>query len=88
VILAHLAGNGGRRQLREFHVAKTSKCDRHQLPAAARRVPSEQRNADFPREVTMATIRKGTKQFARWFKNYREANRPPYRWYEHGAYVA
>ena len=36
----------------------------------------------------MATIRKGTKQFARWFKNFREANKPPYKWYEHGTYVA
>ena len=36
----------------------------------------------------MATIRKGTKQFGRWFKNFREANKPPYRWYEHGTYVA
>jgi hypothetical protein len=36
----------------------------------------------------MATIRKGTKQFTRWFKNFRKANKPPYRWYEHGTYVA
>ncbi len=36
----------------------------------------------------MATIRKGTKQFTRWFKSFREASRPPYRWYEHGTYVA
>jgi hypothetical protein len=35
----------------------------------------------------MATIRKGTKQFTRWFKNFHEANRRPYRWYEHGTYV-
>jgi hypothetical protein len=36
----------------------------------------------------MATIRKGTKQFAGWFKNFREANRPLYRWYEHDLYGA
>jgi hypothetical protein len=36
----------------------------------------------------MAAIRKGTKQFTRWFKNFRDANRPPYRWYEHGLYDA
>jgi hypothetical protein len=42
----------------------------------------------FPQEATMATIRKGTKQVTRWFKSFREANRPPYRWYEHGTYVA
>jgi hypothetical protein len=46
------------------------------------------RNRNFPREVTMATIRKGSKQFTRWFKSYCEANKPPYRWYEHGTYVA
>lgn len=40
----------------------------------------------FTRETNMATIRKGTKQFAGWFKNFREANRPPYRWYEHDLY--
>jgi hypothetical protein len=36
----------------------------------------------------MATIRKGTKQFTRWFKNFRAANRPPYRWYEYDVYSA
>ena len=36
----------------------------------------------------MATIRKGTTQFTRWFKKFREANQPPYRWYEHGIYNA
>lgn len=34
----------------------------------------------------MATIRKGTKRFARWFNELRETNRPPYRWYEHDLY--
>jgi hypothetical protein len=34
----------------------------------------------------MATIRKGTKQFTSWFKTFPEANRPPYRWYEHDLY--
>jgi hypothetical protein len=27
----------------------------------------------------MATIRKGAKQFTRWFRSFREANKPPYR---------
>lgn len=36
----------------------------------------------------MATIRKGTTQFTRWFKKFREANQAPYRWYEHGIYNA
>jgi hypothetical protein len=34
----------------------------------------------------MATIRKGTKRFTRWFNELREANRPRYRWYEHDLY--
>ena len=36
----------------------------------------------------MATIRKGTKQLTRWLKNFRETNKPPYKWYEHGTYVS
>ena len=87
-LLAYFAGNACRPQVREFHVAKTSKCDLHQLPTVASRVAYEHRKRNFPREITMATIRKGTKQFTRWLKNFREANKPPYKWYEHGTYVA
>jgi hypothetical protein len=36
----------------------------------------------------MATIRKDSKRFTNWFKNFREANRPRYRWYEHDLYGA
>jgi hypothetical protein len=36
--------------------------------------------------MNMATIRKGTRRFARWFSELREANRPRYRWYEHDLY--
>jgi hypothetical protein len=34
----------------------------------------------------MATIRKGTKSFVHWFNNFRQVNRPRYRWYEHDLY--
>jgi hypothetical protein len=71
---------------REFHLAKAPKCDRHQLLAEVVRVSSGDGSTSFPREVMMATIRKGAKQFTRWFRNFREANKPPYRWYEHGTY--
>jgi hypothetical protein len=67
---------------------KAPTCDGHQLPAVASRVTSNDRKRNFPREVTMATIRKGSKQFTRWFNSYCEANKPPYRWYEDGTYVA
>jgi hypothetical protein len=30
-----------------------------------------------------AMIKKTSSRFARWFKEFRERNRPPYRWYEH-----
>jgi hypothetical protein len=33
-------------------------------------------------------IKKTGTRFARWFNTYREKNRPPYRWYEHGLYDA
>jgi hypothetical protein len=36
--------------------------------------------------MAMATIRKGTKRFARWLSEFREANRPRYRWYEYDLY--
>ena len=64
---------------------KHQTCDRRQLagPAAAITLPSS--NTDS-RELTMATIRKGTKRFTRWFNELREANRPRYRWYEHDLY--
>jgi hypothetical protein len=67
---------------------KAPTCDGHQLSPVANRVAYDDRKRNFPREVTMATIRKGSKQFTRWFKSYCEANKPPYRWYEHGTYVA
>jgi hypothetical protein len=35
-------------------------------------------------EVAMAALIKKTgSRIARWIKQFREKNRPPYRWYEH-----
>jgi hypothetical protein len=39
-------------------------------------------------EVAMAATRKIGKQFARWFKTFREQNRPPYKYHEHSLYDA
>jgi hypothetical protein len=37
----------------------------------------------------MTTAMKNTGgRFRQWFKTFREKNRPPYRWYEHGYYDA
>jgi len=36
----------------------------------------------------MAGTKKISKQFARWFKTFREKNRPPHRYYEHSLYDA
>ncbi len=35
-----------------------------------------------------ATVKKAGRQFTRWFKAFREKNRPPYKWYEHDLYGA
>jgi hypothetical protein len=35
-------------------------------------------------EVAMAALIKKTgSRIGRWFKQFREKNRPPYRWYDH-----
>jgi hypothetical protein len=65
--------------------AKRQTCDRRQLAGPAAAITLRSSNTDS-RELTMATIRKGTKRFARWFNELREANRPRYRWYEHDLY--
>jgi hypothetical protein len=36
----------------------------------------------------MTTLKNAGTRTARWFKRFQEKNRPPYRWYEHGTYVA
>jgi hypothetical protein len=36
----------------------------------------------------MTAIKKTGMRATRWFKRFQEKNRPPYRWYEHGIYVA
>jgi hypothetical protein len=33
-----------------------------------------------------ALVKKTGSKFARWFKELKEKNRPPYRWYEHDHY--
>jgi hypothetical protein len=35
--------------------------------------------------MTKTTKTPGTR-LTRWFKTFREKNRPPYRWYEHDGY--
>ncbi len=35
-----------------------------------------------------AAIKRTSARFTRWFKAFREKNRPPYRWYEHSLYDA
>ena len=37
-------------------------------------------------EVIMAAVRKTGTRFARWFKDFRDTSRPPFRWYEYGIY--
>jgi hypothetical protein len=39
-------------------------------------------------ESPMTAVKKTGKRFARWFKAFREKNRPPYRYYEHSLYDA
>lgn len=39
-------------------------------------------------ESPMSTVKKTGKRFARWFKAFREKNRPPFRYYEHSLYDA
>lgn len=34
----------------------------------------------------VALVKQTQSRFARWFKKYRDENRPPYRWYEHDRY--
>jgi len=36
----------------------------------------------------MTTVKQTGKRLTRWFKQFREQNRPPYRYYEHGLYDA
>ncbi len=36
----------------------------------------------------MAATKQVGKRFARWFKTFRENNRPPHRYYEHSLYDA
>jgi hypothetical protein len=46
------------------------------------------RRNDYRKEIAMAALVKKTgSKFARWFKELKEKNRPPYRWYEHDHYV-
>ena len=35
-----------------------------------------------------AAVKKTGRHFARWFKTFREKNRPPYHYYEHTLYDA
>jgi hypothetical protein len=39
-------------------------------------------------EVAMAATKKIGKRFVRWFKTFREQNRPPYKYHEHSLYDA
>ena len=39
-------------------------------------------------EVAMAATKKIGKRFARWFKAFREQNRPPYKYHAHSLYDA
>lgn len=39
-------------------------------------------------EVAMAATKKIGKRLARWFKTFREQNRPPYKYHEHSLYDA
>jgi hypothetical protein len=39
-------------------------------------------------EVAMTAMKQTGTRFARWFKTFREKNRPPYRYYEHSMYDA
>ena len=34
----------------------------------------------------MTTVKQTGTRVARWFKTFREKNRPPHRWYEHTGY--
>ena len=36
----------------------------------------------------MTTTKQISKRLARWFKTFREKNRPPYRYHEHSLYDA
>jgi hypothetical protein len=36
----------------------------------------------------MTATKKPGPHAPRWFKRFQEKNRSPYRWYEHGTYVA
>jgi hypothetical protein len=36
----------------------------------------------------MTAIKKTGTRLTRWFKQFREKNRPPHRWYEHSMYDA
>lgn len=39
-------------------------------------------------EIAMTAVKQTGKRFARWFKTFRDKNRPPYRYYEHSLYDA
>lgn len=39
-------------------------------------------------EVAVAATKKIGRRFARWFKAFREQNRPPYKYHEHSLYDA
>jgi hypothetical protein len=36
----------------------------------------------------MSAIKRTGTRLSRWFKQFRENNRPPHRWYEHSLYDA
>ena len=40
------------------------------------------------RRAPMTAMKKTGKRFARWFKQFRENNKPPFRYYEHSLYDA
>ncbi len=39
-------------------------------------------------EIAMTALKQTNARFVRWFKTFRDKNRPPHRYYEHGLYDA